>query len=100
LDNCGNSRANTCDAYRGGVPSGDPDGAFIRPKPMWRGLTASPHLLVTLNNFERIARPSLCVRAGDVSFKRSPYQVSMVAALATMLVTGNGESGFDSGEGA
>ena len=42
-----------------GVPSGDPDGAFIRPKPMWRGLTASPHLLVTLNNFERIARPSL-----------------------------------------
>ena len=53
-------------------------------------------LLVTLNNFVLIARP----RAGDVSFKCLPYQLSMVGDMPTMVVTGNGESGFDSGEGA
>ena len=55
-----------------------------------------PVLLVNLNNFVLIARP----RAGDVSFKCLPYQLSMVRAMPTMVVTGNGESGFDSGEGA
>ena len=53
-------------------------------------------LLVTLNNFVLIAWP----RAGDVSFKCLPYQVSMLVDMTIMLVTGNGESGFDSGEGA
>ena len=53
-------------------------------------------LLVTLDNFVLIAWP----RAGDVSFKCLPYQLSMVPDMATMVVTGNGESGFDSGEGA
>ena len=53
-------------------------------------------LLVILNNFVLIAGP----RAGDVSFKCLPYQLSMVRAMPTMVVTGNGESGFDSGEGA
>ena len=52
--------------------------------------------MVTLDNFELIARP----RAGDVSFKCVPYQLSMVSDMLTMVVTGNGESGFDSGEGA
>ena len=52
--------------------------------------------LVTLDNFGPIARP----RAGDVSFKCLPYQLSMVRDMPTMVVTGNGESGFDSGEGA
>lgn len=52
--------------------------------------------MVTLNHFVLIARP----RAGDVSFKCLPYQLSMVRAMPTMVVTGNGESGFDSGEGA
>lgn len=52
--------------------------------------------LVTLDNFELIAWP----RAGDVSFKCVPYQLSMVSDMLTMVVTGNGESGFDSGEGA
>ena len=28
------------------------------------------------------------------------YQISMVRDMPTMVVTGNGESGFDSGEGA
>ena len=53
-------------------------------------------LLVTLDNFGLIAWP----RAGDVSFKCLPYQLSMVRDMPTMVVTGNGESGFDSGEGA
>ena len=38
--------------------------------------------------------------AVDVSFKFLPYQVSMVRYWLTMLTTGNGELGFDSGEGA
>ena len=52
--------------------------------------------VVTLNNFEPIAWPC----AGDASFKCLPYQLSMVGYVPTMVVTGNGESGFDSGEGA
>ena len=33
-------------------------------------------------------------------FERLPYQLSMVVAVPTMVTTGDGESGFDSGEGA
>ena len=58
------------------------------------GLRSVP--LVTLDNFVLIAWP----RAGDASFKCLPYQMSMVRDMPTMFVTGNGESGFDSGEGA
>ena len=43
-------------------------------------------------------RRGLC--AGDESFKFLPYQLSMVVYWTTMAVTGNGELGFDSGEGA
>ena len=67
--------------------------AFIRSRPiasLWRVA------LVTLDNFLLIAWP----RAGDVSFKCLTYQLSMVLDMTTMVVTGNGESGFDSGEGA
>jgi hypothetical protein len=39
----------------------------------------------------------LCV---DVSKKTLPYQLSMVLSWRTMAFTGDGESGFDSGEGA
>ncbi len=53
-------------------------------------------LLVTLDNLQPIAWP----RAGDVSFKCLPYQLSMVRDMPTMVITGNGESGFDFGEGA
>ena len=67
--------------------------AFIRSKPI--GPSGSVQL-VTLDNFVLIAWP----RAGDVSFKCLPYQLSMVRDMPTMVVTGNGESGFDSGEGA
>ena len=38
--------------------------------------------------------------AGDESFKFLPYQLSMVVYWTTMALTGNGGSGFDSGEGA
>ena len=68
--------------------------AFIRPKPIVSFAGGVP--LVTLNNFPLIARP----RAGDVSFKCMPYQLSKVSDLLTLIITGNGESGFDSGEGA
>lgn len=59
-------------------------------------LLLSSYNLVTLNNFKLIARS----RTGDASFKCLPYQLSMVGSAPTMVVTGNGESGFDSGEGA
>ncbi len=38
--------------------------------------------------------------AGDKSYKFLPYQLWMVGYLPTMALTGNGRSGFDSGEGA
>ena len=38
--------------------------------------------------------------AGDGSFKFLPYQLWMVGYWPTMALTGNGELGFDSGEGA
>jgi hypothetical protein len=60
------------------------------------GVVVSYKTLVTLNNFLLIARS----RTGDASFKCLPYQLSMVGSAPTMVVTGNGESGFDSGEGA
>ena len=37
---------------------------------------------------------------GDSSFKFLPYQLSMVVYWTTVALTGNGELGFDSGEGA
>ncbi len=43
--------------------------------------------------------PYLAGRLG-ASFKFLPYQLSMVVYWTTMAVTGNGELGFDSGEGA
>ena len=38
--------------------------------------------------------------AGDGSFKFLPYQLSMVGYWPTMVATGDGELGFDSGEEA
>ena len=37
---------------------------------------------------------------GDISFKFLTYQLLMVVYWTTMVVTGDGELGFDSGEGA
>ncbi len=52
--------------------------------------------MVTLDNLEPIAGP----RGGDVSFECLPHRLSMVLSVPTTVTTGNGESGFDSGEGA
>ena len=79
------------------VPTRDGRNAFIRSKPIGGEFNDNPPFtLVTLNNFVLIARS----RTGDASFKCLPYQLSMVGSAPTMVVTGNGESGFDSGEGA
>ena len=78
------------------VPTRDGRNAFIRSKPIGGKFTCPSLILVTLNNFVLIAWS----RTGDESFKCLPYQLSMVGSAPTMVVTGNGESGFDSGEGA
>jgi len=56
---------------------------------------ASSDGFVVNHNHLRIAR-----FGGDVSFKFLPYQLWMVGYWPTMALTGNGELGFDSGEGA
>ena len=74
------------------IHASNPDsrrGVFIRWKPM-RG---HPRILVIHNNF----RIDLRI---DASFKFLPYQLWMVGYWPTMAFTGNGELGFDSGEGA
>jgi len=50
----------------------------------------------------RIAWHSLSgeILAGDGSFKFLTHQLSMVGSRPTMVMTGDGELGFDSGEGA
>ena len=62
-------------------------GVLIRWKPM-----GQPNLVI--HNNSRIGRSS------DASFKFLPYQLWMVGYWPTMALTGNGELGFDSGEGA
>lgn len=46
-----------------------------------------------------ITERTVCASDGG-SFKFLPYQLSMVGYWPTMAMTGNGELGFDSGEGA
>ena len=70
--------------------TGNGRGVFIRWKPIQGNLV---FLLVIHNNF-RINRKI------DASFKFLPYQLWMVGYWPTMALTGNGELGFDSGEGA
>ncbi len=86
LDNRSNSRANTCTKSR------LLEGMYLLDtKPSW-GQPQSWWFIITL----RIA----WLYAGDASFKFLPYQLSMVRYWLTMVTTGNGELGFDSGEGA
>ena len=60
LDNCGNSRANTCTRASTAGFRARRRGAFIRSKPVGAGLSGSRTvpILVTLDNFTPIARPS------------------------------------------
>gem|GEM_PF-2143188 len=85
MDNCGNSGANTCVKTRlhGRV-------VFIRyrtnaPRSFW---------MIHSKRMERIT----CV--GAKSFEILTYQLSTVGYWPTVALTGNGELGFDSGEGA
>jgi hypothetical protein len=56
---------------------------------------ALPGLVVIHNNpMNRVAT------AGDASFKFLTYQLPTVGYWPTVAMTGNGELGFDSGEGA
>ena len=84
LDNCGNSRANTCVKTRlhGRV-------VFIR----YRTNPLRWPLVIHDNHSNRM----LC---GDESFKFLTYQLPTVGYWPTVALTGNGELGFDSGEGA
>ncbi len=80
-DNRSNSRANTC--------TKDPFGfAFIR---------FPTNLLCSSVNHSNLADQLFRV---DASFKFLPYQLSKVVYWTTLALTGNGELGFDSGEGA
>ena len=56
---------------------------------------ASPDVLVIHNNCA-----NCMASAGNESFKFLTYQLSMVGYWPTVAMTGNGELGFDSGEGA
>ena len=85
LDNRGNSRANTCEKSR------LLEGMYLLDKKPIRA-TCSWWFMITL----RI----VWLYVDDGSFKFLPYQLSMVRSWPTMVVTGNGELGFDSGEGA
>ena len=84
LDTRSNSRANTC------IKPQLLDGAYLLDGN--QSLCVLWWIMITV----RIAWPC----AGDGSFKFLPYQLWMVGYWPTMAVTGNGELGFDSGEGA
>ena len=73
------------------VPTSGRD-VFIRYKTDAASGPVPRRLMITA----RIAWPC----AGDGSFKFLPYQLSMVGSWPTMVATGDGELGFDSGEGA
>ena len=83
LDNRSNSRANTC------IKPRLLEGVYLLDGNQC-GVT---RILVIHNNF----RIDLRI---DASFKFLPYQLWMVGYWPTMALTGNGELGFDSGEGA
>ncbi len=64
---------------------------FIR----WKPIPGLPGYVVIHSNFA-----NRMLSGDDGSFKFLPYQLRMVGYWPTMALTGNGELGFDSGEGA
>ena len=86
MDTCGNSTANTCaqTQLRGRV-------VLIR----YRTNPSLLGILVTYNN-----RTNRIATAGDRPYEILTYQLPTVVYWTTVAMTGNGELGFDSGEGA
>ena len=82
LDTRSNSRANTC------IKPRLLEGVYLLD---WNQCGATRYLVIH-NNFRIVF--------DDASFKFLPYQLWMVGYWPTMALTGNGELGFDSGEGA
>ena len=88
LDNRSNSRANTCfnaQLFSDGPYLLDINQCGCQSPVLW-------WVIIT----KRIVWPC----ADDESFEFLPYQLSMVVYWTTMAFTGDGELGFDSGEGA
>ena len=82
MDNRSNSRANTC------IKPRLLEGVYLLD---WNQCGATRYVVIH-NNFRIVF--------DDASFKFLPYQLWMVGYWPTMALTGNGELGFDSGEGA
>ena len=86
MDNCVNSAANTC--ARAQLTG---RAVFIDTEPT----QASSGVRAKHDN-----RTNGMASAGDASFKFLTYQLPTVKYSPTVAMTGNGELGFDSGEGA
>ena len=84
MDNRSNSRANTCRKALFWV-------GFIRSKP--NALLGAPWWII-------VTCLIAWLQAGDISYKFLPYQLLTVRYWPTVALTGNGELGFGSGEGA
>ena len=86
MDNCGNFKASICARarLRGRI-------AFLDTEPT----QALLGLMVIRNN-----RTNQMAFAGEVSFTFPIYQLPTVRYWPTVAITGNGELGFDSGDGA
>jgi hypothetical protein len=81
MDNCSNSRANTC----------------VRTQLYGRVVFIRYKTNISLVNHNNQANRRF---TDDRSFKFLTYQLSTVGYWPTVAMTGNGELGFDSGEGA
>ena len=62
-------------------------------------VTAARFVVTLDNHSDKRTYPSF-ERDGAATFECLPYQLSIVRYTRTMALTGNGESGFDSGEAA
>ena len=86
LDTRSNSRANTCTT----ILTASADGMCLLDR---NQCSLRAGIVLSHNN---CADRTLC----DKSIEFLPYQLWMVGYWPTMALTGNGELGFDSGEGA
>jgi len=80
-------------------------GRWRLPSLTRRASVISSRCVVTLDNYKGHcpcwrAHVPLSERDGAATFECLPYQLSIVRYVRPMALTGNGESGFDSGEAA